>query len=280
MIHDLTLAVTGTTGDRNALAAAVALAAQHKAHLTAVQPLELPVPLPAPWDTAPVTVEHEICNARRAEANQRAERLRDELSLQAISSEVRVAEARYIDAPLAVALLARHADLGVVAAPVQNADDGAIARAFIGSLLFESGRPVLVVPAHHAIELPLQHAVVAWKPTREATRAVHDALPLLNPAATIDVVVVDPRSGEPDQGEEPGCDIAGHLARHGFKVNVVTLKRGHDTVATTLLRHAAQSNARMLVAGGYGHSRMREWALGGTTRELLQAMHLPILFSH
>ena len=128
--------------------------------------------------------------------------------------------------------------------------------------------------------LPISHAVIAWQPTREAARALHDALPLLREAKTVDVVMIDPVVSESRYGQEPGADIAGHLARHGLQVNVVTHVLRQETVATALLRHAAESGAQLLVAGGYGHSRLREWALGGTTRELLQAISTPILFSH
>lgn len=138
----------------------------------------------------------------------------------------------------------------------------------------------MVVPPHHPIELPIRHVVVAWKPSRESTRALHDALTLLAGATSIDVVTVDPEVSDEAHGEDPGVDIATHLARHDLQVNVVNLPRSGQTVATTLLRHAAATEAQLLVAGGYGHSRLREWVLGGTTRELLQAIHLPILFAH
>jgi nucleotide-binding universal stress UspA family protein len=179
-----------------------------------------------------------------------------------------------------VAFQARYADLSVMTAPKQGADDGAIARTFFSALLFESGRPVLVVPTHHPAEVPLRHVVIAWKPTREATRALHDSLTLLKGATSIDVVIVDPVISDMDHGADPGVDIATHLARHELRVNVVSIPRAGGTVATALLRHAAESNAQLLIAGGYGHSRLREWMLGGTTHELLQALHLPILFSH
>jgi nucleotide-binding universal stress UspA family protein len=128
---------------------------------------------------------------------------------------------------------------------------------------------------------PASHAVVAWQPTRESTRALHDALPLLRAARTVDVVTVDPVIGESRHGEEPGADIAAHLARHGLEANVVVhARRPQETVAAALLRHAAESGAQLLVAGGYGHSRLREWAIGGTTRELLRTARTPVLFSH
>jgi nucleotide-binding universal stress UspA family protein len=160
------------------------------------------------------------------------------------------------------------------------ADDAAAVRRLFAGLLFESGRPVLVIPPHHPCQWPAAHAVVAWQTTREATRALHDAMPLLARATSVDVLMVDPEPRTGGHGELPGADIGTHLARHGLKVNVVERKRGGNSVATTLLRHAADTNAGLLVAGGFGHSRLRQWMLGGTTDGLLEAMHLPVLFSH
>lgn len=280
MIQDLMLPVTGTTGDENAMSAAMAMASVFGAHLVVVQPVDLPLPMAGPWGITPDAMLEEVHGQLRAEAAAKAATLRERLDREGISWEVRVDEARFTEPPRAMARQARYADLAVVAAPRQGADDGAVARAFFSAMLFESGRPVLVVPAHHPAELPFRHVVVAWKPAREATRALHDALAMLTGATSIDVVTVDPVVSDLDHGEDPGCDIATHLARHDLDVNVVNLPRGGQTVATTLLRHAAQSDAQLLVAGGYGHSRLREWVLGGTTRELLHALHLPILFSH
>lgn len=280
MIQDLLLPVTGTAGDENAIAAAAAFASAYSAHLAVVQPVDLPLPVSGPFGIAPDFNLNALHAQLRNEADAKAERLRSRLEREAISWEVRVSDARLVDPPRAMAREARYADLTIVTAPKRGDDDGAIARAYFTSLLFESGRPVLVVPAHHPAELPLRHVVVAWKPSRESTRALHDALPLLASAASIDVVTVDPVVGDADHGEEPGADIATHLARHGLRVNVLNLTRSGQTVATALLRHAAASGAQLLIAGGYGHSRLREWVLGGTTRELLLALHLPILFSH
>jgi nucleotide-binding universal stress UspA family protein len=280
MLHDLFLPITQTGGDDNALAAAVALASAHGAHLSVVQPVNLPLPTPGPWGMTPEFVMDQMYAQLREEATRQAERLRTRLAREDISWEVRLGEAVFDDPPRAMARQARHADLSVMAAPIQGAEDAPVARAWLSAMLFESGRPVLLVPAHHRIELPIRHAVVAWKPTRESTRALHDALPLLTQASSVDVAVVEPAARATKPDELAGVDIATHLARHDLKVNVVRLPRNGDTVATCLLTHAARSDAQLLVAGGYGHSRLREWVLGGTTRELLQAIHLPILFAH
>lgn len=280
MIQDLMLPITGTAGDANTVPAAIALASAYDAHLSVVQSVILPLPIPGPWGITPDFMQSEMYAELRADANAKASKLRALLEKAEISWEVRIDETMFVEPPRSLARQAHYADLVVMAAPKQGADDNAVARTFFSSMLFESGTPVLVIPAHHPIELPLRHVVVAWKPTRESTRALHDSLPLLANATSIDIVTVDPVIGDAEHGADPGVDIATHLARHDLRVNVIKLQRGNQTVATTLLRHAAESEAQLLVAGGYGHSRLREWALGGTTRELLQAMHLPILFSH
>lgn len=280
MIRDLILPITDTAGDANALSAAIALADNYSAHLSVVQPLYPPMPVIGDWGVVQVPTPVEIQQALRAQGEAKLARLRSRLEKENISWELRANESVVADPLRAMARDGRYADLIVMTAPKQGAEDASIARYWFSSLLFESGRPVLAIPEHHPIELPVRHVVLAWKPSRESTRALHDALPLLSNATSIDVVTVEPVVGDTEHGPEPGADIATHLARHGLRVNVVSVPSTGQTVATTLLRHAAATQAQLLVAGGYGHSRLREWALGGTTRELLQAIHLPILFSH
>lgn len=278
MIRDLMLPITDTAGDANATSAAIALAATYQAHLSVVQSANIPLAVAEPWGLTPDQMPDEMYAQLRAEAAARAETLRARLGKEGISWEVRTDETSLVEPRRTMARQARYTDLCIMTAPRREADDAAVARAFFSSMLFESGRPVLVVPTHHPIELPFRRVVVAWKPTRESTRALHDALTLLADATSIDVVTVDPVIGDAQHGEDPGVDVAMHLARHDLQVNVVNLPRSGQTVAAALLRHAAQIDAQLLVAGGYGHSRLREWVLGGATRELLQAMHL--LFSH
>lgn len=280
MIQDLMLPITGTGGDANALAAAIALADNCGAHLSVVQPVVLPLPAIGPLGVVADATTVELLDQLRGDAETKAVQIRARLAQAGISWEVRTTEPIFGNPLAALAHQARLADLVVLPAPRQDTGDAAIARSWFSSMLFESGRPVLAVPAHHPIELPIRHVVLAWKSTRESTRALHDALPLLAAATSIDVVTVDPVAGELDEGPASGVDVATHLARHGLQVNLVNLPREGQTVATVLLRHAAAAQAELLVAGGYGHSRLREWALGGTTRELLAAIHLPILFSH
>jgi nucleotide-binding universal stress UspA family protein len=136
---------------------------------------------------------------------------------------------------------------------------------------------VLVVPYVTSRPLSLERVMVAWDGSRQAARATGDALPFLLKAKAVEVVIV---AGERSKSDEvPGADFAQHLARHGLKVDV---KRVSDAggVGETLLSHAADIGADFLVMGGYGHSRLREFILGGATRGILDAMTLPALMSH
>ncbi len=279
MFRDLMFPASGTAGDENALAAAIELASQLDAHLSLVQTINLPLPLPSPWGMQPDVLIADADRDLREAGETRAARLRDRMKGETIPWEVRIAESRLGDPGRMLSLHARHSDLVIMAGP-SSAPDDAVVRELFGDLLLESGRPLLVIPSGHQARLPATHVVVAWQPTREATRALHDALPFLLLASSVDVVTVDPVVSESGHGQDPGVDIGTHLARHGLEVNVVAIPRRGEGVAQALLRHATESGAQLLVAGGYGHNRLRAWMLGGTTRELLQAAHIPVLYSH
>src|SRR5262249_44560338 len=120
-----------------------------------------------------------------------------------------------------------------------------------------------------------ERVLVAWAHSREATRAVHDALPLLKLAKSVTVMEVNP---EPDH--LGGADIALHLTRHGVKAEVASTTSGDINNGDAILSRAADLTADLLVMGGYGHSRLREFAFGGVTRHILEHMTLPVLMSH
>jgi nucleotide-binding universal stress UspA family protein len=116
--------------------------------------------------------------------------------------------------------------------------------------------------------------------SREAARAVNDALPLLETAEKVSVLAVNPKPGFDGLGDEPGADIALHLARHGVKVSADHFTaRGMDA-GDMILNYATDVSADLLVMGAYGRSRLRELVLGGVTRHIMQHMTIPVLFSH
>ena len=144
-----------------------------------------------------------------------------------------------------------------------------------GALALGAGRPVLVVPPGVA-SLALDHALVAWKSTREARRALTDALPLLKKARAVTVLAIA-ESGD----ESGGLDqAAGFLERHGIAVTAEPIRASDGNAGTILLREAAARSCDLVVAGAYGRSRVGEWLFGGVTRHLLTQSPVCCLLSH
>jgi nucleotide-binding universal stress UspA family protein len=120
--------------------------------------------------------------------------------------------------------------------------------------------------------------MLCWDGSRPAARAAADAMPFLSRAKLVEVFIVE--SGKLKSDEVPGADIAEHLARHSRNVSITRTASGDIDVASVILSHAADTGADMLVMGGYGHSRLREFILGGATRAILGSMTVPTLMSH
>jgi nucleotide-binding universal stress UspA family protein len=121
--------------------------------------------------------------------------------------------------------------------------------------------------------------LVAWNASREAARAVRDALPLLKRARRVDVVAFDPQRSA-DHGEQPASDIALYLARHGVRASAAQQRGTGIEIGAQILSRAADMEADLIVMGAYGRSRFRERVLGGATRTLLESMTVPVLMSH
>jgi nucleotide-binding universal stress UspA family protein len=126
--------------------------------------------------------------------------------------------------------------------------------------------------------MKLDRAMICWDGGRAAARAVADSMPLLKKAKQVEIVVISDKPARQD--EVLGADLGQHLARHGLKVTVKRITSPDIDVPSTILSYAADSFADMIVMGGYGHSRLREFVLGGATRGLLESMTVPVLMSH
>ena len=193
-----------------------------------------------------------------------------------VSAEKRVLRANMSYAADHFGRIARRFDLAIVG---QVDPDGSPIQAMISeSTLFESGRPMIIVPYVQTTPLKLDRIMVCWDVSRPAARAIADAMPFLKRAGNIEVVSVTSERGKQDEIE--GADMGHHLARHGLKVDVTRIMRGELDVEDVLLSHAADSDADFMVMGGYGHSRLREFVLGGVTRSILRTMTVPTLMSH
>jgi nucleotide-binding universal stress UspA family protein len=280
MFKDIVVVRTGTPGDTDALDMGIDLASRLDAHLSVMEMVNLPMLSAGPWGVMPEVGLIDLYKTLREQGERNVIDLRARLDKEAISSEVRLVESLYLEPHHVAAHCAHYSDLSVVAGAPGETSEADTTRAYLGGLLIESGRPVLVVPQGCRVAMLPTRIVAAWKPTREATRAFHDALPFLVKAEAVDIVVVNPVGGDRGHGEQPGADIATHLTRHGVKVNVVVLSADQDDTSVAILRHAREMGAQLIVAGGFGHTRFREWALGGVTRELAMDSTVPVLFSH
>ncbi|MBW9105182.1 universal stress protein [Paraburkholderia phenoliruptrix] len=259
------------------LETALSLARQFGAHLTAVFAVFSPDPrsLYVMAGTAEYYREHEERRAERRAALERlfhAELLRAEVQGEWIATDE--------SASYAVPRLGRCADL--IVAGQDNPDD---AESYVGdlfpeNLILTSGRPVLLVPYARNERTTGSRILVAWDGSREAARAVHDALPFMRQAKKTTVLTIN---GMYQGGRVcvRGADIAALIARHGVPVEVTDIETAKDDpVGEVLLSAAADSSADLLVMGGYGHARWRELMLGGATRTILKSMTVPVLMSH
>jgi nucleotide-binding universal stress UspA family protein len=256
---------------------AASIAAKLEAHLTGIAFRCEPV-IPVMVDM--YGIPPAIIESQRAEIEEAAKaavaRFEEAASRAAIPGEARIVDAPVDAAPGMFASIARRFDISVLAQPQPH--EPALARLFVEAALFESGRPVLVVPYIQTAGLKLERVLVGWDGSRSAARAIGDAMPLLARAKATEIVMV---AGEPAKSDElPGAEIAHHLARHGVKVEVERIPATDIDIASTILSHAADVSADFLVMGGYGHSRMREFMLGGATRGILGSMTIPTLMSH
>ncbi len=147
-----------------------------------------------------------------------------------------------------------------------------------GAILLRAGRPLLVVPDVVA-PLPLRRVVVAWKDTRECRRAVRDALAFLQEAKEVLIVEVSEDGSKPE-AKKTLADVAEYLVRHRVIVADQVLRKAGGPAASELLQFIRDENADLIVAGGYGHSRLGEWIFGGVTHELLASSPIACLLSH
>jgi nucleotide-binding universal stress UspA family protein len=193
-----------------------------------------------------------------------------------VSAETRILDLAFQGAPTLFARIARRFDLSIVAQPEPGR--AGPEQPILEAALFDAGRPVIVVPYVQSSGLRLERVMLCWDGSRSAARAAADAMPFLVRAGTAEIMVVE--TDERTSDEMPGTDIAEHLARHGARVALTRIVAAKTDVTNAILSHASDSSADLLVVGGYGHSRLREFVLGGVTRGILSALTIPTLMSH
>lgn len=254
---------------------AISVASAFDAHLSGVAYAYEPVIGAMTFPGAAASIIDSFRAESQADAD-RAKKAFDENARRAgLSADSFVISATASGAADKLGELAREYDLSIVA---QAQPDYDIAENLaIEGALFGSGRPVLVVPYIQSSGLRLDRIMVCWDGSRNAARAVGDAMPFLQRAGTIEVVTVESRER---RNELSGAKVAAHLARHGLEVELKPIVSPDLDVADAVLSHAADTSTDLIVMGGYGHTRLREFVLGGATSGILNAMTVPALMAH
>jgi nucleotide-binding universal stress UspA family protein len=225
----------------------------------------------------PSDVVASMLEASKRAAELAIERFDEAARRSLVSVEHRLVPTTGMEAPALFAALARRFDLSVV---LQSSPDGVANDDIIESAIFESGRPVVVVPYIHKGGLQLDRVVCCWDGGRAAARAINDALPLLARAARVDLLIVENDKTRNETTEIRGVEMAAHLARHDVKVEIEIIPAADIDVADAILSHVADESGTLIVLGGYGHAKLREIILGGVTRAMLKTMTVPVFMSH
>lgn len=178
-----------------------------------------------------------------------------------------------------IGLQARYSDLVVLGQTNRDEPSPSVLPDFPEYIVMNSGRPVLIIPYTGDFTTVAKRPLISWDASRESTRAVTDAIPLLKRADLVQVAIFNLKAQPDAHGEQPGADIALFLARHGVKVEVSVHKTSTD-IGNALLSLSHDLDSDMIVMGGYGHSRLREMIMGGVTRTVLESMTVPVFMSH
>lgn len=274
-LKDLLVHVDNSQTSASRVDAAIKLASQHGAHLTGLYVIPNIV-LPA-YAEAQIPVE--VIEIQEAEAQAQAEKAQaafkqavgsadcsadwDWLCLKGYADRHIISRAHYTD----LVVLGQAEKSGIMSAGTE----------LVNQVILGAARPVLFIPYIGVREPIGKQVLVAWNASKEAVRAVNDAMPILQAADNVQVLAVNAKSGE---GDIPSADISQHLARHGVNAEAAQTLADDIDVGDALLSRASDLGIDLIVMGAYGHTRLRETILGGVTRDLLAHMTVPVLMSH
>jgi nucleotide-binding universal stress UspA family protein len=277
MLKDLLVHVPTTQPARPVVSYATSLAAKFGARLDAVAFGYEPISAELTFEGAAAVAA--VMEIQRDQALKNAETVlmafETAARQQGVTFTSRKAAAIPAEAAETIGSLAKLYDLTIVAQP-----DGKTAANYNlmpEAVLFNSGRPMLLVPYIHERAFEARRIMICWDGKRAAARAVLDAMPFLSAAEAVDVIAINEDS---DATEATAAALATHLVRKDIAAKAERLTAEHGEIDSTILSAAADRGAQLIVMGGYGHSRLREFVLGGATRGILQSMTIPVLMSH
>ncbi|MFC5417971.1 universal stress protein [Bosea eneae] len=274
--RDIAVHLDGSPEDEFRLAWAEALAASHGARLTGIFTNMLPDPALF-FDEFGIAAIGQLTDAVVVEGSAIETRLNQRFDKLRPTNELRRLDAVPGMLEQAVATEARWNDLFVASSPRDG--EQARWRAMIESVMFDGGRGLCLLPPKAELRSAIRTVLVAWVDSRQSARAVAEAMPLIAQASQVQVVTVSEEAHGRMGGAEALTDITAHLTRCGAKVTANALQT-ETTPGDALLNEARRTSADLIVAGAYGHSRFREWVLGGVTADFLASSPVPLLMAH
>ncbi len=278
MLRDLIVHLEGNKEDKVRLAYAELLAVRHDAFITGLFSNIVPDNVYSAGygsmlaaQSASQMQETAMKNGDKAE--KKLKKMLDKLSAK---TELRRLDVSFSIAPQKVSAETRTSDLMIATRPYNH---HSAAPELLEAVLFNSGRAVFFAPPAIMPNGEIDHCVVAWRNTRESSRAVSQAMPILTKAKKVTIALIAEEGSKEFEKAMPGADIARHLDRHGVNVQIRQITEWSNP-AEALLNEMARIDGKLLVMGGYGHSRFRELVLGGVTRDVLKNSEFPVLMSH
>jgi nucleotide-binding universal stress UspA family protein len=272
------LLAMGTGQDDVELERAIAICEALGAHLNVLVLGIAPPPPASPYGVVSNDIWAGEIREGQEEAQARAERVKARLAEAGLSASV---EAQYVDRGTVATLAARsarYADLTLLTPQVEGFD--LLQTWVMNGALFESGRPVVLLPKGETSFPKPKRVMIAWDASVEASKAVLDAVGLMQGAEAVDAVLIDPVPSFEGHGPEPGMDLATYLARHGIRITVHRLPKQGREVSDILNQTVTDLGADLIVMGGFGHSRLRQRIFGGTTTDMVKQAKVAVLMAH
>jgi nucleotide-binding universal stress UspA family protein len=272
------LIAVGTAGSDQEIERAIVIAETLGAHLNVLVLGIAPPPPSSPYGIVSNDLWAGEIREGQETAQARADAIRKRLATSAVSASV---EAQYVDRGTIATLAARSARYADVTLISPREEEGDPLQGWVlNGALFESGRPVVLLPPGETVFPKPGRVMIAWDASVEASKAVREAIGLMKTAEAVDAVLIDPVPSFEGHGPEPGADLATYLGRHGIGVTVHRLPKEGREVADIIARSAVDLGADMVVMGGFGHSRLRQRIFGGTTTTMIKDPPVAVLMAH
>jgi nucleotide-binding universal stress UspA family protein len=257
---------------------AIAIAKVHEAQLTGVVVNALPAS--SILQKLGFGKGEALMEQQRVDAEEIIEHFKQMTEQEGVQADTRIIECVEGRAAEKLARMARIFDLSIMRQANPDKPNSAFISELSEEVMLSSGRPVFFIPYVGAHNIPCRRGLIAWDGSKSATRAVHDALPLLKMMEKVIILIVDADKIEHYAASQPGEELSRHLSIHGVNNEISRVLKAEVSTSTIILNELSDSGADILIMGGYGTPKLREVMLGGVTRTLFECMTVPVFMSH